>query len=196
LLPRQHPPAALDERAQQLEVAARERHVGATDRDPHRREVHRETSHAHERRRGADLTGRAADERLKASEQLARRERLDQVVVGPELEAQHAVALLGAGGHHDDGDARPSPQGPADVETVSAREHDIEDHHLERALRLLGNGALAVAHVRDHDGSVLEVLLREAGEAIVVLDEERADHGRHSGDGTAGSSAGRIAATN
>ena len=44
----------------------------------------------------------AAQHRLDAAAELAHRERLGDVVVGAELEAEHLVDLLGLGGEHDD----------------------------------------------------------------------------------------------
>ena len=44
----------------------------------------------------------AAQQRARAGQQLAHAERLGQVVVGADLQAQHAVDLLGPRGEHQD----------------------------------------------------------------------------------------------
>ena len=53
-------------------------------------------------RRGLLLALRAPQDRLHAQEQLAHAEGLDDVVVGAELEADHAIDLLALGREHDD----------------------------------------------------------------------------------------------
>ena len=45
---------------------------------------------------------RAPQQRANARDELARRERLDEVVVGAELETGDAVLFLALGGEHDD----------------------------------------------------------------------------------------------
>ena len=64
---------------------------------------------------------RAAQRRLHAAAELAQRERLGDVVVGAELEAEDLVDLLGLGGEHDDRHRRARAQPPADLEAVEAR---------------------------------------------------------------------------
>ena len=59
-------------------------------------------------------------------EQLAEAERLDDVVVGAHLEADDLVHLLTFGSDHDDRDARPRAQLPADGEAVEIGEAEVE----------------------------------------------------------------------
>ena len=54
------------------------------------------------RRPAGPRRARAAEQHLDARHQLAHRERLAQVVVGADLEAEHAIELLLARGHEDD----------------------------------------------------------------------------------------------
>ena len=75
---------------------------------------------------GADLAERAADLGAHACEQLARRERLGDVVVRATLEAHHAIDLLAARGHHDDRRRDAGAQLAADLEAVDPGEHEIE----------------------------------------------------------------------
>ena len=69
----------------------------------------------------------AAQDRLDAAHELARGERLGDVVVGAELEAEDAVDLVAARGQHDDGDVG----GGAQVRAMSSPDlpgkHDVED---------------------------------------------------------------------
>jgi hypothetical protein len=80
------------------------------------------------------LRGVLADERepaqqhLDARHELAGGERLAQVVIGSELETEHAVELLVARGQEDDRQLiGAAAQPPAQLEAVHARHHDVED---------------------------------------------------------------------
>src|SRR3954452_3817402 len=69
-----------------------------------------------------------AHERPDAGQQLVERERLDQVVVGPAVQAADPVLDAVAGGEHQRG--RPHPllaQLPADVEADDPRQHEVEE---------------------------------------------------------------------
>ena len=59
------------------------------------------------------LRARAAQHRAQPGQQLARAEGLGHVVVGAELEADHAVGLVALGGEHEDGDAALVADAPA-----------------------------------------------------------------------------------
>src|SRR3954452_18057272 len=76
----------------------------------------------------------AAEDRLHAAAELAHRERLGDVVVGPELEAQHLVELLRLGGEHDDRNGSPRAQRATYLEAVDLRQHHVEDDQVELAV--------------------------------------------------------------
>src|SRR5688500_4109934 len=81
----------------------------------------------------------AAQERLDAPQELGHLERLDQVVVGAQLEADDAIDALPLGRQHQDRRLHAAlAQRPADVETVSAGQHDVKQDRVEGA----GAGAL------------------------------------------------------
>jgi hypothetical protein len=61
-----------------------------------------------------------------ARDQLGHAERLHQVVVGAELESDHTVGLLAAGGQHDDRHLRGRADYPADVAAVGVRQAQVE----------------------------------------------------------------------
>ena len=84
--------------------------------------------------RRLDVSG-APQQHLDARHQLAHRERLAQVVVGADLEAEHAVELLLARRHEDDRQRLgPRAQPAAQFEAVHPRQADVEDHEVgERA---------------------------------------------------------------
>jgi hypothetical protein len=72
--------------------------------------------------------GRQAPQQgLDAGEQDARLNRFGNVVVGAHLEAENLVEILVAGGQHQDHAAILRAHGAADLETILAGQHDIED---------------------------------------------------------------------
>ena len=72
------------------------------------------------------LSAGAADDGAQTGNKLLHAERLGQVVIGADLEADDAVDLLGLGGEHQDGDARGGAQASAQAQAVLAREHQVE----------------------------------------------------------------------
>ena len=79
---------------------------------------------------------RAAQQRLDPAHQLAQAERLGQVVVGAELEADDLVDLVVARGQDEDrhlGAGR--AQAAQDLEPVDARQADVEHDEVGRLVR-------------------------------------------------------------
>jgi len=115
---------------------------------------------------------RAAQHRLHPAAELAERERLGDVVVGPELQAQDLVDLLGLGGQHDDRHAAARPQTPADLEAVDLGQHQVEHDEVDRALVEAVEGLLAVLGA-DH---VIDLSPERKGQQLLdrllVVDEE------------------------
>ena len=115
----------------------------------------------------------AAEDRLDARRELARREGLRDVVVGAELEPRDAVGLLVARRQHDDRHLRLCAHLAAHLEAVDAGQADVEDDEPHRMAAKLGDRLLAGAEP-DHAPAVLllEVGLDEAPDRVVVLDEK------------------------
>ena len=67
-----------------------------------------------------------------AGHELAEAERLHDVVVGTQLEADDAVDLVAARGHHDDGDVVAGPDLAAELEAVDVGEPEIEEDDVGR----------------------------------------------------------------
>ena len=73
-----------------------------------------------------------AEQRLDAREQFRHLERLDEVVVGAELQADDAIHDLAARRQHQDRRLDAAlPQRPADVEAAAAWQHDVEQDDVE-----------------------------------------------------------------
>src|SRR4051794_10388149 len=116
--------------------------------------------------------GGATQHGADAGRDLAGAERLDDVVVGAELEPDHAVGLLAAGGQHDDRHLRLAPDLAADVVARAVGEHEVEQDEVGAdGRRLLESGGGGAGDLE------MEALAREGlGEGLrdgrLVLDQE------------------------
>ena len=88
---------------------------------------------------------RAAQHGADARQQLARTERLGEVVVGAQLQAHDAVGLLGAAGEDDDRDLRLGAQLTQQLHAVLARQTQIEQHQIDHLGAQRGGELRAVA---------------------------------------------------
>jgi hypothetical protein len=128
--------------------------------------------------RAAGSIVRAPRDRPQPRRELLEGERLDEVVVSPDVEPLHAIAHGIPGREHQD--RRPDP-GAADLgtqgEAVAIGQHDVED---ERVVRVLGGEP---APVLDRRGEVHGVALlpqpalQEPSEPGVIFEQQNA-HGR------------------
>jgi hypothetical protein len=93
------------------------------------------------------LLAGAAQQRAHAREQLAQRERLDEVVVRARVQAGDAVVDLAARGEHQNGRAVAAlAQAPAHLQPIHVRHRDVEDHHV------VGAGAEPLQRLAAVDG--------------------------------------------
>jgi hypothetical protein len=120
------------------------------------------------------LDGRLpAQHRLDARHQLARVERLGQVVVGAGLEAGDAVHVVALGGEHDDGDAiAGGAQPPADRQPVLAGQHEVEHHQVVAHARALAFHGRGVGHGVHGEALLAEVAPQQVAQPQVVVDHE------------------------
>src|SRR5437879_1319493 len=124
---------------------------------------------------GARLTGRMggpAQHRLDAAEQLARIERLGDVVVGAELESDNAVHILAARGEHDDGHLRAAAHVAAYRQAVLAREHEIEHQQIDARAPHHAPHFLAVCNRRRAQLVALQVLTEQQTDLAVIVDDQ------------------------
>src|SRR5687767_9780119 len=129
--------------------------------------------------RVGEVAVRTAQERLDPAQQLAQAERLGQVVVGAQLQADDLVDLLVAGGEHEHRGFRARGAQPAeDLEAVHARQADVEQDQvrggpggdLQALLTGAGEGHLVAL--------LLEGVLDSARNGVLILDDQ--DRGGHS----------------
>src|SRR3954447_21347429 len=117
---------------------------------------------------------RAAQRGPDARAELPQRERLGDVVVGAELEAEDLVDLLGLRGEHDDRDGRARAQPPADLEPVELGHHHVEDDEVERALAEALERLAAVGRPDDVVAVLLQGEAEQRLDRLLVVDEEDA----------------------
>jgi hypothetical protein len=103
---------------------------------------------------------------------LADRERLRDVVVGAELEAEHLVELLAARGQHDDRDVALTAKSLADLEPVEAGKHDVEHDEVDVVLLELPERLFAVARLDDRVAVPLERIRQKRLDRLLVVDEQ------------------------
>ena len=130
-----------------------------------------------------EVAVRAAQQRLDPAHQLAQAERLGQVVVGAELEADDLVDLVVAGGQDEDrhlGAGR--PQAAQDLEAVHPGQAHVEDDEVRRLVRRDLEALLAGSRDGDLVALLLEGVLDPASDGVLVFDDE--DGGCHAADAT------------
>ncbi len=117
----------------------------------------------------------AAQHGAHACREYPRAERLGHVVGGAELEAGDDVRLRPLGREHHDGDRpglRVVLESPADVETVDARQHEVEHDKVGRPGARRGQRVLTGAH-RGHAVAFLrEVVGDELEDLSLVVDDQ------------------------
>src|SRR6266516_7940481 len=109
---------------------------------------------------------------LHAGDELARRERLRQVIVGAELEPGDSVGLLVARGEHEDWHVRASPHQPGDVEPVDAGQADVEDDDPDLVPAELGQRLFSRPDPDDAPAAALEITASHRADRMLVLDEQ------------------------
>jgi hypothetical protein len=121
-----------------------------------------------------------------ARDQLARREGLDDVVVGADLQAHDAVHFFRARGQHHDGDLRHRADFAADGEAVFARHHHVEQHKVEAAGCGVAHRAGGTGQHRHFETGFGQELFGQAADLGIVVDQQnmafgRGHHGRNVG---------------
>src|SRR5262249_51636287 len=107
-----------------------------------------------------------------ATAELADRERLRDVVVGAQLQAEHLVELVVASGEHDDRHSALGTQTAADLEPVDPRQHHIEHDEVEGLLVEPTQGLLAVARLDNAVAVALQGIGEQRLDRVLVVDEE------------------------
>ena len=137
LLARQGLAGMAGERLEHREFAAGERHRLAFAGEGAQGQVEMEVAETDFGRLGTGRPGRlggwlAPKHRVDPGQQLARIERLGNVVVGAHFETDDAVDVIALGGEHDDRrGVAGTPQAAHDRQAVLARQHQIQNDQVE-----------------------------------------------------------------
>ena len=112
----------------------------------------------------------AAQDGLHPGDELARAERLGDVVVGAELEAEDAVDLAVAGGEEQHRHVARGAQSAAHLEAVDVGQADVEQHDLRPMLRDQLEPAFAVRGLQHSESGLAQVHVEQVGDVRIVLD--------------------------
>ena len=118
----------------------------------------------------------APQHRVHARHQLARVERLGQVIVGAHFQSDDAVHLVALGRQHDD--RRPGalrlvvPEAAADRKAVLAGQHQVEHEEVVALARQLLVHRRRVGHRAGFETLLGEVAHHQFAQALVVIDDE------------------------
>src|SRR5919108_1335424 len=115
---------------------------------------------------------RAAHDGVDPRQHLAHRERLGDVVVGAQLEADDLVDLGVFGRDHDDRHAARLAQRPAEVEPAHSGQHQVEQDQVRSRGPSGAQAGGAVGRLVDGKAGGDEVVLQHLADAFVVLDDE------------------------
>jgi hypothetical protein len=126
---------------------------------------------------GRFLLAGASQHRTHPRQQLGDRERLGDVIVGAELEAEHLVGLGRPCRQHDDRRRnRSRPQIAADVEAVLLRQHDVEDDEVGRKARCLLQPFVAVGGGFHFVAFKLQIVAKAKPHLRLVFNHENSFH--------------------
>ncbi|UPT73305.1 MAG: hypothetical protein M0D55_15675 [Elusimicrobiota bacterium] len=179
-LPRQRLARVAEQEEQHLELARLQLERRAVDLGDAGLGVHAQPARLHGAA-GARAGAVAAQDGLDAREQLHRAERLDDVVVGAEVQREHLVSLARHARQHDDGDAAGrgvGAQGLQDDAAVPARQAHVEQDQVGLGVHGLAEGLRRVGHVpRGEARPEGQGLLDGLDDLGIVLDDQHARHG-------------------
>ena len=113
-----------------------------------------------------------AEQSANAGDELARRERLDQIVVGAELKTDNTVLDLALGSQHDDGDIRGIANGAANALAGDLGEHKVEHDQVKLMLLELLDRGLAVADTHNPVAFALEIGSDGVTDCLLILDQQ------------------------
>ncbi len=123
-----------------------------------------------------DLGGRlvCAEVNLYAGDEFADKERLNDVVVCAEFEAEDSICFTGAGSEENNGDADQfwmAADSFADVEAIGIGKHDVEQDQVRLFAAAEVNGTPAGLGTHQSESFFLQVVLEEGEQVGVIFDQ-------------------------
>jgi hypothetical protein len=115
---------------------------------------------------------------LDARHQLAGFERLRQVIVRAQLQAEHAIGNFAARRQHDDGHGIIPADLPAHLEAVLAGQHHIEDDDVRQLAPKEPDGLVGMEGWNALQSELGEIIREQAPQLLVVVDDQYGLHGR------------------
>ena len=117
----------------------------------------------------ARAVDRAATDSTDASDEFAKAERLGDVIICAQLQAEHTVELLRPGREHDDRHCGAGTELPADIAPVHVGQTEIEQHHV---VPVRGESTRTGGRVLDGEALRDEALHDGFGNRSIVLDQQ------------------------
>ena len=172
LLARKGETDVVGQERQQIELAGRQRHGGAGMTRLPPSQVHLEFTQRNHFLRRRTLP-RPPQYGPHPRHQFPRRERLDQIIISPELQPENAVDLVVAGGEKKDRHVAAGADFTAHRETVAgAGKADVEDDDAGVSLCEHFQPLLSVAGQEDPEAVATEVEVHQVGNVWIVLDDD------------------------
>ena len=134
--------------------------------------IERDVADRHARQRVLLARLRAAEDGVNARRQLARVERLGQIVVGADLQADDAIDVLAAGREQNDGNDESPPKLAQNLEAVLLGQHHIENDELVAAARRELDGACTRVMGLHLEPFAAQQLADQIAQLPVVVDDE------------------------
>ena len=165
--------------AQDAEARGAHPDLAALPRDPVPGHIDADVIHPQLAALGVLLRAAPPQQGPDAGLQLAQGKGLDQIVVGPGIQAQHAVGHGIAGRQHDDRHLHAvfPAQGAAQADAVQAGEHDVQHHQVELAGRRHLEARTAVAGAIQFIAQGLQIGVQVGEDVLVIFHQQ--DRDRH-----------------
>jgi hypothetical protein len=152
-------------------LAAGELHLSPVDHHPPRIlvELHRS---APKRLLGAEVAACPSQLRPHPRYHFGRRERLDHVVIGPQLEAGDPLGLLSPRGDEDDRYPRLSADASDHLEAVELGEHDVDERDVDPAATQQRQRVQAITGLQHLVALLLQIQAEKAPKRMLVIDDQ------------------------
>lgn len=160
---------------EQAEFGGGGRDSGAANGESHRRRIDFDVANFH--RTGWQRSLEAAENGFHAGDEFAWAEGLCDIVVGSEFEAEDAVGFAAFGREKDywnSGQAGRLANGSADLESIFAGDHDVENEERWPLAFSIGEDGRSSGINADDEALVLQMMADEAGNVRIVFNHEDA----------------------